>query len=78
MPRDEVAEGVARIARVADAIMEGVRVEPCGSYRQGKPDKDISKAGVLIHQLDLTEDKARPWRPCSQYGADNWCAGRLH
>ena len=32
-------------------------------------------SGVLVHQLDTTEEKGRPWMPCSPNGADNWCRG---
>jgi hypothetical protein len=39
----------------------------------GRPSKSLEGAGVLVHQLDSTEDSSRPWVPCSQNGADNWC-----
>lgn len=34
-------------------------------FRVGTPSNDLSIAGVLIHQLDGTEAKREPWRPCT-------------
>jgi len=43
-------------------------------FVNGQPSPSLSGAGVLIHQLDSTEEASRPWLPCSKLGLENWCA----
>ena len=39
-------------------------------YQEGRPSNILQEAGVLLHQLDQTEDPERPWMPCR----NGWCS----
>ena len=36
-------------------------------FRHGRPSNDLSKAGVLVHMFDHTEDSLQKWRGCPNH-----------
>lgn len=40
------------------------------AWAHGTPNRDIRRAGVLVHVLDNTEAVGTPWLPCLQH---DWC-----
>ncbi len=44
-------------------------------FREGRPSNDLSEVGLLIHAFDETEDRVKPWQPCSvsDKSGKGWC-----
>ena len=42
-------------------------------FLNAEPDSSLTRAGVMVHNFDLTESLQQPWRPCD--GEDNVCEG---
>ena len=42
-------------------------------FLNAQPDSSLTRAGVMVHNFDLTESLQQPWRPCD--GEDNICEG---
>ena len=42
-------------------------------FLNAQPDSSLTRAGVMVHNFDLTESLQQPWRPCD--GEDNVCEG---
>ena len=42
-------------------------------FLNAQPDSSLTRAGVMVHNFDLTESVQQPWRPCD--GEENVCEG---